>query len=203
MADSSPYASIHSVDSSSHPHLPRFAGVSPSEAADAELRWFFNEAESEADVPSNYCMLLAGVSPGGVEEFERRAEALHAAKKIETRLRTLTRTSVLLLQGIYTERARPHAVTEALPHGLAGAAEASAQVCVEHLRALARGETFARTVAVWIEEVVRKGPPRLLAEWRKELERTASLAVSAYEHARGRGPSVVPDDQGEEEEGGR
>ncbi|HEX3345583.1 MAG TPA: hypothetical protein VHS09_13465 [Polyangiaceae bacterium] len=199
MADSSLPASIHPVDSFRDSPVRRLAGVSPSRAAEVELAWFFNEAESEADMPSSYCMLLAGRSPGGLEESERRAEALHAARKIEARLQRLTRTSVVLLAGLYTERARPAAVTRALPDGLAGAAEASARIRLEHLRALAREETFARSLTVWIEEVVRSGPPGLLAAWRKELERTAALAVSAYEHARGRGPSVVPVEREEEE----
>jgi hypothetical protein len=176
---------------SEHPQR-RFRDVSPSEAAEAELTWFFNEAESAIDLPSNYCGLIAGVAPTSLEEVERRAEALHAARKIHERLQRLRSTDALLLSGLYTERPWSDAVTKALPGGLAGAAEASPSVRVEYLRALARAQTHAKSVPDWIEEVVRKGRPRLLAAWREELELECAIAVRSYERVRGDGPSVVP-----------
>ena len=51
-------------------------------AADEELRWFFNEAESACEEPSNFVALLAGVTPEGrAQAVEARAEAIHAAGK--------------------------------------------------------------------------------------------------------------------------
>jgi hypothetical protein len=85
----------------------RFGDVSPSEAADAELSWFFNEAEMAIDVPSNYCMLLAGRSATSLEEQERRIEALHAAGKIHVRLMALRASDVLVLSALYTEQPIP------------------------------------------------------------------------------------------------
>ena len=59
----------------------RFRDVSPSEAAEAELKWFFNEAETAIEQPSNFQGLVAGCSPTSLEEVERRAEAIHAAQR--------------------------------------------------------------------------------------------------------------------------
>jgi hypothetical protein len=170
----------------------RFRDVTPSAAAEAELRWFFNEAEAEIDQPSNYCSLLAGVRRTTEDEVERRIEAQHAAGKINGWLKRLHTTEALLLAGLYTERPWSDEVTTALPFGLAGAAEAHATVRVEWLRAVARGQTRARNVAAWIEDVVHKGRRDLVDAWRAELELSCALAVRAYDRARGNRACVVP-----------
>jgi len=175
----------------------RFRDVTPSAAAEAELRWFFNEAEAEIDMQSNFCGLLAGISPTSMEAVERRMEAQHAAGKINDWLKRLHTNHALLLAGLYTEQPWSEAVTEELPFGLAGAAAAYATVNVEHLRAVARCETRARSVKDWIEEVVRKGRRDLVEGWRAELELELAMAIHAYDRARGKRPCVVP--QNEEE----
>jgi len=175
----------------------RFRDVTPSAAAEAELRWFFNEAESEIDVPSNICAHLWGVSPTSADAVERRLEAQHAAGKINGWLKSLHTTQALLLAGVYIERPWSEAVTKALPFGLAGAAEAYPTARVEWLREVARGQTRARSVADWIEEVVRKGRTDLVNAWRTELELACALAVRAYDRARGNRPCVVPQDDAE------
>ncbi|HEY5240240.1 MAG TPA: hypothetical protein VIJ22_02195 [Polyangiaceae bacterium] len=171
----------------------RFRDVSPSEAAEAELHWFFNEAESAIEEPSNFTALLSDLGPSSLEAVERRAEARHAAEKIHAWLRRLRPTDAWVLSGIYTERLWSEAVVAALPDGTAGAASVSVTVRAEHLRALARCQTSARTVTEWIEEVVRRGRPDLVAEWRQELESVCAMAVGAYERVRGNGPSLVPE----------
>ena len=175
----------------------RFRDVTPSAAAEAELRWFFNEAESEIDVPSNICAHLWGVSPTSAEAVERRMEAQHAAGKINGWLKCLHTTQALLLAGLYIERPWSEEVTKALPFGLAGAAEAYPTARVEWLREVARGQTRARSVADWIEEVVHKGRTDLVNAWRAELELACALAVHAYDRARGNRPCVVPQDEEE------
>lgn len=175
----------------------RFRDVTPSAAAEAELRWFFNEAEAEIDQPSNFCGILAGVSPTSMEAVERRMEAQHAAGKINDWLKRLHTNQALLLAGLYTEQPWSEAVTEVLPFGLAGAAAAYATVNVEHLRAVARCETRARSVKDWIEEVVRKGRRDLVDGWRAELELQLAMAINAYDRARGNRPCVVPQDEEE------
>ena len=173
----------------------RFRDVSPSEAAEAELTWFFNEAEIAMDGQSNYCARLAGCGVETLDEVERRLEAQHSAGKINDRLKRLRSTDALLLSGLYTERPWSQAVDAALPGGLAGAASALPRVRVEHVRALARAQTRAKDVCAFIEEVVRKGRPELVAEWRAELELACAIAVTAYERVRGDGPSVVPTEE--------
>jgi hypothetical protein len=173
----------------------RFRDVIPSAEAEAELRWFFNEAEAEIDTPSNFCALLAGASPTSAEAVERRMEAQHAAGKINGWLQRLQVNQALLLAGLYTERPWSEEVTKALPFGLGGAAEAYPTVRVEWLRAGARGQTRARTVADWIEDVVHKGRRDLVDAWRAELELASAMAVHAYDCARGNRPCVVPQDE--------
>lgn len=175
----------------------RFRDVTPSAAAEAELRWFFNEAEAEIDIPSNYCPLLAGVRRTTEEEVERRIEAQHSAGKINDWLKRVHTNHALLLAGLYTEQSWSEEVTEALPYGLAGAAAAYATVNVEHLRAIARCETRARSVKDWIEELVRKGRRDIVDRWRAELELALALAIHAYDSARGNRPCVVPQDEEE------
>lgn len=172
----------------------RFRDVTPSAAAEAELRWFFNEAEAEIDMPSNHLSFLAGVRRTTEEEVERRIEAQHAAGKINGWLKSLHTTQALLLAGLYIERPWSDEVTKALPFGLAGAAEAYPTVRVEWLRAVARSQTRARSVADWIEDVVHLGRRDLVDAWRAELELSCALAVHAYDRARGNRPCVVPTD---------
>lgn len=170
----------------------RFRDVSPSAAAEAELRWFFNEAASEIDMPSNFCGLLTGDSPASAEAVERRLEARHAAGKINGWLQGLPTAQVLLLAGLYTEGPWSDAVTRALPFGLAGAAEESPSVKGAYLHALARGQTGAGSVAAWIEEIVHERRRDLVHAWRAELELACAAAVRAYDRARGNRPCVVP-----------
>jgi hypothetical protein len=85
------------------PSPRRFGDVSPSEAAEAELSWFFDEAASAIDMPSNCCLLLEGRSATTLGEQERRIEALHAAGKIYRRLQALKASDVIVLSALYTE----------------------------------------------------------------------------------------------------
>jgi hypothetical protein len=110
-------------------------------------------------------------------------EAQHAAGKINGWLKRLSTTQALLLAGLYTERPWSDEVTKALPFGLAGAAEAYPTVRVEWLRAVARGQTRARSVAAWVEDVVHKGRRDLVNAWRAQLELACALAVHAYDRA--------------------
>jgi hypothetical protein len=172
----------------------RFRDVSPSEAANHELWWFFNQAEIDMEHRSALHGLIAGVAPGSLTEVERCAEATHAARKIQDRLERMRATDALLLAGLYTERPWSDAVLKALPGGLAGAAQASVTARAEFECARARCLTRAKSVVEFIEEVVRRGRADLVAEWRKELEVACAIAVHAYDRVRGAGPSVVPDE---------
>ena len=172
-----------------------FRDFAPSAAADAELTWFFNEAEIAMDQPSNFCALLAGASPTSLEEVERRAEAVHAARKIQEWLERLRPTEALLLAGLYTERVWSSAVTRALPAGLAGAARVSVTVGGAYVHALTHARTEAKTVAAFMEETVCKGPPSVVASWREKTEVACAIALRAYERVRRGGPCVVPEEE--------
>ena len=187
---------VRRIDSSSTQHPRRYRDVTPSEAASAELTWFFNEAEMAMEGQSSLCARVAGCGVETLEEVERRIEARHAARKIYDRLGPLRSTDRLLLSGLFLERYWSDAVDAALPGGLAGAAAVFPRVRAEHVRDRARGQTKARDVRAFVEGVVRDGPPALVAEWRAELEMACAIAVAAYEQARGIGPSVVPAEEG-------
>jgi hypothetical protein len=171
----------------------QFGDVSPSKAADEELRWFFNEAESAVEQPSNFIGLLAGLSPTSLEAVEERAEAMHAAGKVRKRLEALSTTHALVLEALYRERVWPRAVTRALGD-VAGVIAASATIRVLHLRALAGARTEADTAVEWLEELVA-AKAGVLATWRKDAERDCVIALCAYERVRGKGGSVVPDEE--------
>jgi hypothetical protein len=166
--------------------------VSPSPEADEELSWFFNEAEMAIDVPSNYCVLLSGVSPTDLPEVERRAEALHAAGKIRARIESLNSGDAVLLAGLYVKRSFTLALRKTLGR-MAGAVEALPIVRTEHLFALARGRTAKRRAFDWLDELAQRQDPTLRV-WRRESRGACAVAIRAYELARGSGPSVVPHD---------
>jgi hypothetical protein len=172
----------------------QFGDVSPSREAREELRWFFNEAESEVGVPSSFAGLLGGASPASLEATERRAEALHAARKIGERLQAVSVTDVRMLEALYTERPWPRALVRALGV-LASPVAALVVVRTEHLRALVAARTQAKTLAAWLEELLAADRDAL-APWRPEAELACAMAVAAYERARGKGPSVVPEEEG-------
>jgi hypothetical protein len=46
---------------------------------DAELPWFFNDAELELGMPSNFLPLLTGVSSASREAVDRRCDAVRQA----------------------------------------------------------------------------------------------------------------------------
>ena len=176
----------------------RFGDVVPSETVDAELRWFFNEAEAACEQPSNFGRLLGGISPTSLSAVEERAEAMHAAGKIRKWLERVSTTDALMLEGIYRDRMWPKAVTKALGP-LAGAVAASPTVKVMHLRALMCARTEAGNIGEWIEELAKEGAGVLRA-WRREAERNCAIAIRAYERARGKGECVVPGSESEKED---
>ena len=155
-----------------HPHRtrapianPTRRTPSPSAVAEAELRWFFNEAEIAADLPSNFQALLAGASPTSLESVERRAEAMHAARKIQERLARLSPAHAVLLAGFFTARPWSGPVARALPGGLAGAARVSPQLLAAYVGAPMR----AGNVTDFVEETVATAP----AAGRRRLARAA------------------------------
>jgi hypothetical protein len=174
---------------------PRFGNVVPSPEAHAELTWFFNGAEQAMDTPSNFCALLSGASATSMEAVEDRLEAMHAAGKINERLKKVPTTYALLLAGLYTQRMWPAKLQRVLG-ALTGAVDALPTVRAQYLRAIVGAQTRAKSVASWLEELVVQGGRAAVADWRQEAELACAIAVGAYENARGHGPSVVPSEEG-------
>ena len=173
----------------------RFGDFTPSLGAHAELRWFFNDAASEMDTPSSFGALSGEDSPTSVEAVERRAEAAHAAGKINRWLQAIPVGHALLLQGLYTEREWPRPVARILGP-LAGAVEASPTVRALHLHARITERTCTPSVGAWLGEVIEQGGPEAVAAWLQEAEVTCRLALQAYETARGGSECVVPGEVG-------
>lgn len=171
----------------------QFGDVSPSETADKELRWFFNESEAACEQPSNFARLIGGMSPTSLSAVEARAEAIHATGKIRRWLEAVSTSEAAMLEGIYLERVWPKAVARVLGP-LAGAVAALPAVPVLHLRALAGARTEADTVFEWMEELA-KGGAEVLAKWRQEAELRCAMAIRSYERARGKGECVVLDEE--------
>jgi hypothetical protein len=168
----------------------RFGDVIPSGAARHELRWFFNEAIKEVELPSNFAGLLSGMSPSSLAAVERRAEAIHSARKIRDRIDTISTLDAMMLEALYTERPWPPLLRRALGV-LTGPVSALPVVRAEHLRALVGARTRVRTLTAWLGELAADDRDTLML-WRPEAEIACALAVTAYERARGKGPSVVP-----------
>lgn len=177
---------------SSPAQLPlQFGDVRPSPQAQDELRWFFNQAEREIDEPSSFCALVAGSTASSTALAERRQEAMHAAGTINRRLQSLGVSDALMLSGLYTERAWPKHMERVLGR-LAGAVEASPTVRAQYLRALIGAQTRTKSVEAWLEELIERGGPASVEDWRREARLACAIASHAYELARGEGPSVVP-----------
>jgi hypothetical protein len=169
----------------------RFGHVALNPVTHAELRWFFNDAESEVDMPSSFGAIAGAGSPTSGEAVERRAEAVHAAGKISQWLKAIPVGHALLLQGLFTEREWPSPVARALGH-LAGAVEASPSVRALHLHARISGKTCTTSVGAWLREVIEQGGPDAVADWLREAEVASALATRAYEKVRGEGRCVIP-----------
>jgi hypothetical protein len=170
----------------------QFGDVTPSETADKELRWLFNESEAACEQPSNFSRLLGGVSPTSLSAVEARAEAMHAAGKIRKWLEAVPVAEAMMLEGVYRERVWPKAVLRAFGP-LAGAVAAYPTVRVLYLRALMNARTEADTVFEWLEERAKDGAEEL-AKWRQEVEARCAMAIRSYERARGKGECVVPEE---------
>jgi hypothetical protein len=168
----------------------RFGDVLVSPEADDELTWFFNEAGEQIEPPSIQGILLDGRHPGHPWLLEARAEALHAGRKIWGRMQNIGAREGAVLEALYTERVWPRALVRKLGH-LTGVVEATPRVRAEHLGQRMLGRTAAATTTEWLEALVAARSEELRG-WRDDALDASGRALSAYERARGKGPSVVP-----------
>ncbi len=170
----------------------RFGDVVVGAAADHELTWFFNEAESAMELPSVQGQLLAERRPGSPEALLAGAEAIHAGRKIWERLLAVGARDEFVLQALYTARRWPRAIERKLFH-LSGVVESLPAVRAQHLFERGRKLTAAATTTAWLEEIVEQRAAEAVA-WRDDAARACARALSAYQHVRGEGPSVAPEE---------
>lgn len=171
-----------------------FDDVSPSPEAADELTWFFNEAECAIGVLSANAALIEGVKHMSLERAEACAEAVHAAHEIWTRLKAISVADARVLEGLCAERCWPALLVARLGR-LAGVVEGMPAVRAQYLAAVVQRHTCATDVTSWLEELAAHGAASL-AGWNDEARRACAAAISAYELARGDGPSVVPREDG-------
>jgi hypothetical protein len=162
----------------------------PTRAADAELTWFFTEAESEVDLPSNFGA-IGGASPCSLAAVENRLDAMHRAGKVRGHLDALPLAYRNALVALYTECTWPPRVERALGR-YAGVVEASPIVKLQYARALARGLTKTPSPARWLDELIDRGGPATVAGYLREAERECSRALRVYDTIRRPGPTLAP-----------
>jgi hypothetical protein len=161
-----------------------------SPAAYKELKWFFNGAEREIDMPST-SSLVFGMSPTSMAAVERRLEAAHAAGKIGRWLEALPPGCAGYLRGRYMQRPLPATVTRTLGK-VAGVVVELPVVRMKHVQALTTVRTKARTVPLWLAELIEKRGPAAVSEWKRSAWEATAIALTAYEHVRGDRECVVP-----------
>jgi hypothetical protein len=180
----------HHAAPSHAPTTESSTGFTVSPEAEAELHWFFNEAEVLIGVPSNFMAILSGRHATTIEEADNRANAVHVAGLIWRRLLQLPGNGLDILQGLYTERVWPLTIAHALG-SMAGVIEAMATVKAEYMTAWMQRQTNAPDVTAWLEEHAQRGSPLLIA-WHEEAKRACTRALADYQKVRGQGPSLVP-----------
>ena len=171
--------------------------VSPE--AEQELVWFFTEAELAIAVQSNFTtvadLALAGgkrSAPGEDHTADDRVEALHAAETIRRRLQSLPDADVDTIVALYTPDVWPPDFEHYFGE-LAGLVARSRPAMRELADARRRGGTTTSSVAQWLADRIARGDDAGLDALRVDAERVRGVALRAYDRARGRGPSIVPE----------
>jgi hypothetical protein len=179
------------------------ADLRASEAAQKELRWFFERALSEIEEPSNYGKMIQVVMYGrrrprrDTRAFdtgaERRIEALHAARIIYERLEDLRCYDRWVIRTLYEPAEWPRELDTAWGW-LTPLVCALPSMADRFDDARSRGRTEASSVKAWSVEIVGLFGAELLAPLADEAQAAAATALAAYERTRAGSPeSVVPD----------
>jgi hypothetical protein len=170
-----------------------------SPEAEQELAWFFTEAESAIALPSNFGaladMALAGSRrSASVEDrtADSRVEALHAAEIIRRRLELLSDSDVDTIVALYSPDVWPPAFESYFGElaGLVAKSRIGARAVAEARR---RSADATSSVSQWHARRIARGDDDGLEALRVEAVRARGVALRAYDHVRGGGPSVVPE----------
>jgi hypothetical protein len=186
--------------SSQHTSITLVGALGASDAADEELTWFFEEALSAIEPPSNYERMLMKLALRAStreaneldEAAEARVEALHAARTIYERLMTLAPDDRSVIRALYTPVDLPAWLEDACGW-------LTPLVCVLPLvlreleEARACGRTQALTAADWLAGIVLAEGAEAVQPLVEEARGAAARALIAYESTRAGFPrSVVP-----------
>ena len=166
----------------------------PTPIVDTELDWFFNRAECDMGVRSNFHAVLSGqLAPSEGVTPEDAAEASHAQRRIRGWLLAIPNADAGVLQAAYEQRDWPGSLVDELGR-ITGVvvriacaldpwpAEQAAQRMVEPAR------------AHWLDSHCSKGRGRgfeTLLRLRREGEVRFAKAHHAYAVVRGHGPCLA------------
>jgi hypothetical protein len=171
--------------------------VSPE--AERELEWFFTEAERAIALPSNFGaivdMALAGNRRNALREdrtADGRIEALRAAEIIRQRLTCLSDSDVDTIVALYLPDVWPPPF-ERYFGDLAGLVARSRSAMRGLAEARRRGAWATGSVEEWLADRIVRGDEVGLDGLRVGAARARGSALRAYDRARGRGPSVAPE----------
>jgi hypothetical protein len=94
--------------------LPFVYQLRPLPSVDEELDWFFNRAECDMGVSSNFEQALGPKSPSAQRSPEDAAEAAHRYRRIRTWLKAIADSDAGVLQAAYEVRDWPVALFDEL-----------------------------------------------------------------------------------------
>jgi hypothetical protein len=167
----------------------------PSPEAEAELEWLFNRAEIEIGTPSSWHTLVQSLASdraglGSTHDAERRADALHNARKIVDWLEAMPRPLADVLVAAYRPTPWPERVELKLGR-VTGIVMTLRSVLDCWSRAMPTGVVG---IAGWLEGQLARGDEALADAARAEAMGLYVRALRAYYAARGRGPCLIEKD---------
>jgi hypothetical protein len=162
-------------------------------AVDTELHWFFNVAESEMGLESNFGRLLSSVSSEGYWRTpEDHADAAHAQRRILGWLRAMPNHEAGVLQTAYEPRDWPRAVRAEFGR-LTGVAVRLTCTLEEWPEDRTSQEAMDMSKARDLEAkcMDRRAEARFLEKLRQKADLRLAGACGSYLKMRGTGPCFV------------
>jgi hypothetical protein len=162
-------------------------------AVDTELHWFFNVADSEIGLQSNFGRLLSSVSAEGRWRTpEDHAEAAHAHQRILGWLRAMPNNEAGVLQAAYEPRDWPRSVRAEFGRltGVAVRLMSSLEEWPED-RSSQEEMDMAKARDLDANCLARRTEAPFLESLRKRADLRLARALAVYLKVRGAGPSIV------------
>jgi hypothetical protein len=160
--------------------------------AEAELEWFFNQAESDMGARSNFEIMVRSARAVDPEEAAAEAaEAAHKHRRIRTWLRRMPDRQAGILQAAYETGRWPRALRDELGVLIGIVARLACAQGPSHLDRGRQAIVEERWAELHAEGGAESGAAAALQALREEAERLLVTAHVAYRLARGRGPWLV------------